>query len=157
MTNKNKQKQNKLKEKIIKECNDNIIRKILFWLKPYFNYFIGSYYVILHYLLMVTVAFILFFSNNLVYLCLILIIVIITALSNIMIHNCPLTHLERKYLGKSQVKFIKENVKKMGIHYRSNHIYEYQLELLTNTYSFIMFKIMGIIILKMLNIKIISE
>ena len=54
MTNKNKQK-NKKKEKkrkkqIIKECNDNIIRKILFWLKPYFNYFIGSYYVLLHYL-----------------------------------------------------------------------------------------------------------
>lgn len=154
MTNKKKEK---IKNQIIKECNDNIIRKILFWLKPYFNYFIGSYYVLLHYLLMGTVAFILFFSNNLVYLCLILIIVIIIALSNIMIHNCPLTHLERKYLGKSQVKFIKENVKKMGIHYRSNNIYEYQLEVLTNTYSFIMFKIMGIIILKMLNIKINSE
>ena len=149
--------QTKLKNKIIKECNDNIVRNTLFWLKPYFNLFMGGYYIFLHYLLMICIGFILFFSNNLIYLCSILIIILIITIINIMLHNCPLTHLERKYLGKSQVKFIKETIKQMGIHYRSNNIYEYQLEVLTNTYSFIMFKIMIIIILKMLNININHE
>ena len=158
MTNKNTHiKQIKLTQKIIKECNDNIVRKLLFWLKPYFNYFIGNYYTVIHNLLIISVTSILLFSNNINYLCAILIIMTLIWIVNVMLHNCPLTHLERKYLGKSNREHIKKIVHKLGIHYRANEIYEFQLEIITNVTGFIAFKIMGIIILKILNIKVNSE
>ena len=147
----------KLIKKVLKEYNDNIVRNILFWLKPYFNLFIGSYYVLIHHLLIFCVITILLFSNNICYLCVILIIMTLIWIVNVMLHNCPLTHLERKYLGKSHRNQLQQIVKKLGIHYRANETYEFQLELITNVTGFIAFKIMIIIILKMLNININHE
>ena len=147
----------KLIKKVLKEYNDNIVRNILFWLKPYFNLFIGSYYVLIHHLLIFCVITILLFSNNIFYLCVILIIMTLIWIVNVMLHNCHLTHLERKYLGKSERDKLTKIVKQLGIHYRANTKYECQLEIITNVTGFITFKMMGIIILKMLNININHE
>ena len=157
MTNKNKEQHNNLIKKIIKEYNDNIIRKILFCLKPYFNYFIGSYYSVMHYALMFFFALITIFNNNIICLSGTLVILICIGFVNVLIHDCPLTRLERKYLGKSNDKILKKQIKKLGIHYRSNNIYEYQLEILTNMGALIAFKIFGIIVIRTFDIKLITE
>ena len=157
MTNKNKEQHNNLIKKIIKEYNDNIVRKILFMIKPYIGFLIGSYYSVMHYALMIFFALITLFNNNIICLSGTLIIVICIGCVNVLIHDCPLTRLERKYLGKSNVKILKKQIKKLGIHYRSNNIYEYQLEILTNIGALIAFKIFGIIFIRTFDIKLITE
>jgi hypothetical protein len=143
---------NKIQKKILKEYNNNNIRKILFWIKPYFHFFIGSYYRYIHILYMIICTTIILFSNNIIYLSALLVIIITDVCSVVIIHDCPLTYLERKYLGSSFIKGFIKIIKKLGIHYRDIDAYEYQLEILGIAWTFVAFKILILILIKTFNI-----
>ena len=143
---------NKIQKKILKEYNNNIVRKLLLFIKPYFNFFIGSYYRYIHILYMIICSTILLFSNNIIYLSALLVIIITDVCSVVIIHDCPLTYLERKYLGSSFIKETIKIIKKLGIHYRDIDAYEYQLEILGIAWTFVAFKILILILIKTFNI-----
>ena len=144
---------NKIQKKILKHYNKNNIRKILFWIKPYFNFFIGSYYRYIHMIYMIICSIILLFSNNIIYLSALLIIIITDICSVVIIHDCPLTYLERKYLKSSFIKEFIKIIKKLGIHYKNIDAYEYQLEILGIVWMLISFKIMMLILINTFNIQ----
>jgi len=146
----------KIKEKKIEKCepkDKNMIRKISTLLQPYIQGLKGLYYGSLHLFIMTLCGTIMLFNNNIYHLILLLNIVIVDAACCVFIHDCPLTILEKKYLGHSLVgtrMFFLEN---MGILYQCDHIYEITIEFLTNMGSLITGKIALLIVLQMFDIK----
>jgi hypothetical protein len=155
-----------MKKKIIKkidQINSNIVR---FFINDVIGIFIssdikqklmGMYYGNLHIAIMFLGICIILFSNNLFYLIILLLIISIDAFTLIIIHDCPLTMLEKKYLGTSIVELRKKMLKRIGILYNCDHVYECQLEFIINIASTIIFKILMIIFMKLFNVKIISN
>jgi hypothetical protein len=114
------------------------------------------YYYTLHGLILFLGVFILLFSTNKFYLLILLVIAACDALAIIVLHQCPLTMLETKYIGKN---FSEERMKllnKLGIVYKCNHVYEYHLEILINMISVITIKIFFLICFDIFNIRIIK-
>jgi hypothetical protein len=107
---------------------------------------LGVYYASLHLLLMGGAAFLLLFNQNILHLFLLLCIVAIDALSCVILHNCPLTILEQKYLGTSLIRINIETCKKMKIGYRHSHEYERTIELLCNVGALLILKIVVLMI-----------
>jgi len=120
------------------------MRDILRSLVPYMKPLIGCYYGFLHICVMIIGATVLLFDNNVLHLFLILSCISIDALSCVILHNCPLTLLERKYLGVGWKGFQNKIFKKIKIDFRCNHEYEATVELLTNLGALTMFKILFI-------------
>jgi hypothetical protein len=141
-------------ENIIRDIS-NIIRNFAKKYNLISNKSIGYYYQIIHYALVVLICIIVLFNNNPIHLVIVLIIVSLDAFSVVVLHNCPLTILEKKYLKSSLVKDRMNVFKKLRISYKCNHIYEQQLELLTNVWSAIACKILVILIMKTFNKNII--
>jgi hypothetical protein len=70
-------------------------------------------------------------------------------LTCVIIHDCPLTILERKYLKNISVYDTKKLVlKKIGIVHKCNHRYEITLEFLINISSLLYLKILILIACK---------
>lgn len=135
---------------IVRDFFNNILSK------NFKEKFLGMYYYTLHGLILFLGVFILLFSKNKLYLLILLVIASCDALAIIVLHQCPLTMLETKYIGKN---FSEERMKvlsKMGIVYKCNHVYEYHLEILINMISVITIKIFFLICFEMLNIKILN-
>jgi hypothetical protein len=128
--------------------------KNTFNLESCVNLFIGSQYYFLHQIFTVCIAFILCFSNNINHLSVILLIVFIDALSVSLAHDCPLTIMERQYLGTSSVDHKHTIMKNMGINYKCDHIYEQVIELLIAVFLMICMKIFFLIIFNTFNIKL---
>ena len=61
----------------------------------------GFYYYFLHLIIITFISFVGFFSTNLIHLSMVLLIVSLDAWSVIVVHGCPLTFLEKKYLNTS--------------------------------------------------------
>lgn len=127
----------KSKSKIIKNqysniVGENIVRIILNSVPIYVKIFIGSYYAFVHSFLALLGLLVLLFSNNLNHLSILLLVIVLDTLSIIIIHDCPLTVLEKKYLGSSTVTERRNGLKNMGILFACDHEYESQLELLIN-------------------------
>lgn len=120
------------------------MRDILRSLAPYLKPWIGCYYGIIHISIMVIGATLLLFDNNLIHLWMMLTFISLDALSTVILHNCPLTLLERKYLGLGWKGFQNKFLKKIKIDFRCNHEYESTIELLTNLGSLTIFKILFI-------------
>jgi hypothetical protein len=76
------------------------------------------------------------------------------AIANIVLHNCPLTALEQKYLGKSLATERRKQLKRAGILYKSDHLYESQLELLINAWTMIACKILVILVVRVIKYNI---
>jgi hypothetical protein len=123
------------------------MRDILRNLVPYLKPIIGCYYGTIHILIMLIGATLLLFDNNVIHLCIMLICISLNALSCVIIHNCPLTLLERKYLGLGWKGFQNKVFKKIKIDFRCNHEYETTIELLTNLGALTMFKILFICVM----------
>ena len=123
------------------------MRVILRMLVPYLKPIIGCYYGLMHIVIMILGATLLLFDNNVFHLWVLLSIISIDALSTVIMHNCPLTLLERKYLGVGwkgcQTKFFK----KIKIDFRCNHEYESTIELLTNLGALTILKILVICVM----------
>jgi len=139
----------KLEKKIKK--HKNIIRDVS---KDYITYFTGCYYGFLHTILIVFGAALILFSNNISILCALLLIVSLDAFAIVVRHDCPLTQMEEKYLGISGKRQINEFLKKCGIVYKCNHLYESQIELLINIWALTACKIVVLLILKMIKIEL---
>jgi hypothetical protein len=101
--------------------------------------------------------FITVFTTNVYYLIILLIIVSLDAFSIVVLHSCPLTLLEKKYLKKNYGKEFKKVLQNSGINYKCNHDYEYQLEVVMHGAFFIIIKLLGIMFLKTFDLKLINN
>ena len=103
---------------------------------------------------MLTVILIILFNTNIIYLFCTLIIVSLDALSIVILHGCPLTQLEQKYLKTNTSDDRYQYFKKCGILYSCQHEYDKQIELMVNVWLLIAIKCLVIICLNTLNIKL---
>jgi hypothetical protein len=136
----------------------NIIRKLTNTFKKSFgrDFVIGSIYYSLHQVFIFFIGFISTFSFNIVFLSAILVIVSMDALSIVVLHDCPLTMMEKKYLGTSICEHRNIILKELGISYRCDHIYEQTIELLINVWMLISMKICLIILFRMFRVDIMT-
>lgn len=152
-----KQKSKKIQQP--NECidiNSNVFRKLSNHLNDLFNLknLKGNLYYNLHLYLIFTIGFVLVFSTSINVLAIILLIVSLDALSVVVLHECPLTTMERKYLGFTSCDIRNECYKNAGIMYNCDHDYEKQIELLINIWCLITAKCLTIMFLNMFNIKL---
>lgn len=141
-------------EDIKKLLGFNIIRKLTGTFKRSFgrDFVIGSLYYSIHQVFIFLIGFISTFSFNIIFLCAILVIVSMDALSIVVLHDCPLTIMEKKYLGTSVCEHRNIILKELGISYHCDHIYEQTIELLINVWMLLAMKICLIIVFKMFKI-----
>ena len=142
-----------MKLKKIKE-HVNKIRDLSNLSSDFMKYVIGNYYGMLHTILIIGAAAIILFSKNICHLGALLLIISLDAFAIIVRHDCPLTAMEEKYLGKSGKKNVNIFLKECGIVYNCSHLYESQLELIINSWALTACKIVMLICLKMLKIEL---
>jgi len=111
-------------------------------------------YYNIHNFFIFVITFIILFNTNISQLTILLFIVSLDAFSIVVLHNCPLSILEKKYLKRTITDERKDILKKMGILYKCDHEYENQIELLINVWMIVACKILCILLLKTVNIKI---
>lgn len=141
--NKEEKKRNKLEKK--RKEHKNIIREIG---KPFgesLKKIIGIYYAFVHILFIFLGGMVIVFSNNILFLCVLLFIISLDAFAIVVLHDCPLTQLEEKYLSISGKRNNKECLHKLGIMHKCNHLYESQLEFVINIWIGLVLKILFII------------
>jgi len=117
------------------------VRKISNYLRPYLKPLIGAYYGTLHLCIMFLGALIILFDTNLIHLTILYLIIVTDAMACVVLHNCPLTTLEKKYLGHSLIGTRMKILNKLNISYECNHEYESTVEFLTNLSALVIFKI----------------
>jgi hypothetical protein len=141
------------------DINNNIIRKTANFIYNKFNLKNSNFihYNFIHDLFIFFIAFIIIFNTNLIYLAIILFIISLDAFSIVVLHQCPLTILEKKYLKKTSCEERKKILKNLGISYKCNHFYENQIELLINVWLLVACKCLVIILFKTFNIKLIDS
>jgi hypothetical protein len=143
--------------------NKNAIRDISNVFKKYLKKnnismkIVGWYYQFIHYMIIVLAATVMLFNNNPFHLTLLLIVISLDAFSVVILHNCPLTILEQKYLKTSLVKERMDTLRKSKIVYKCDHVYEQQIELLINVWCLIACKILFILTMKTINKNIIFQ
>ena len=128
---------------------ENIVRNISNFIQPYIQPVLGMYYGILHIIIMCIGSIILLFDTNIYHLLVLLIIVTLDGIACVILHNCPLTILERKYLGTSIVgthMFLYQN---MNVCYTCDHEYEITLEFIFNMAALLTSKIFLLIVSKL--------
>jgi TM2 domain-containing membrane protein YozV len=150
-----KHKVKKKREKIV-DVHSNVVRQISNQLNKTFDIqkLKGSFYFNIHLYLIFVIGFITFFTTSVNVLIIVLIIVSLDAVSIVFLHECPLTTMEKKYLGITSCELRNEFLKKKGIMYTCDHDYEKQIELLINVWTIIASKCLSIIFLKMFNIQL---
>ncbi len=115
-------------------------------LKENIKCFIGIYYNILHYALMVFGVMVIIFINNKLALCILLFIITLDAGANIVLHDCPLSMCEKKYLGYSGMGTRLEMLQKFGFMYDNANEYNSQLEVIFNAWIITALKILCLMI-----------
>jgi hypothetical protein len=151
----NKKKEKKVKP-LIKKLKDNNIRKICQYLGPYVkDSIIGCYYYYIHLFIMTTCGLIIFFSKNINYLTILLIIVTLDLILMVILHDCPITMYEQKYLGTSGIADKNNFLKSLGISHQCDHYYEVQLETVINIWCVIVSKISTLITFKLMRFDIV--
>ena len=150
--------QEKIDQEKIEDVKKNVIRQISNYFNSKFNYskLKGALYFKLHLYFLGIIGFILLFTTSINILIILLIIVSLDAFSIVILHECPLTTLERKYLGFTSCDIRNESFEKAGIMYNCDHDYEKQIELLVNVWSFITAKCLSIMFFKMFNLKVLD-
>ena len=128
--------------------SDNIIRRLSNYIRPHLKKVFGYYYVLAHTLILATGGFVLLFSNNVFYLTILLLIVSLDAFAIVVLHDCPLTILEKKYLKHSIKKEHNKIYKKYNILHKCNHLYESQIEYATNIWVMVSCKILCILFMQ---------
>lgn len=155
-TEKKENKEKKNKKKLSKHLKDNSIRKICQYLGPFVkDNLIGSYYYYIHLFIMTMCGLVIFFSKNIHYLTILLIIVTLDLFLIVILHDCPITIYEQKYLGTSGIADKNKFLKSLGISHHCNHYYEVQLETVINIWCVIVSKISSLITFKLLRFDIV--
>lgn len=158
---KNKPKSYK-KDTLVKLVKNNVVRQINNYLGKFNNFkniketMKGLTYYYLHIFLMVIISFITFFTTSISDLIIVLIIVSLDAISVIFLHECPLTSMEKKYLGYTSCDERNDYLRKANIMYNCNHTYEKQIELLINIWCIIVVKCLAITFLDLFNFKLVD-
>jgi hypothetical protein len=142
----------KLKKNCIRTATNTILD--FFQKNGLTNKFIGIVYTFLHYVIMLTGVFIASFNVNIIQLCCTLFVVSLDAFSIVVLHGCPLTQLEQKYLNTNTSDERYNYFKKCGIVYTCHHEYDKQIELLVNVWLLIAIKCLVIICLNTFHIKL---
>lgn len=132
------------------ETEKNIIREYASFAEPYLKQLVGPYQQLMHGVIAGLGLFVMSFTTNLNYLSIVLLMLSLDALTITILHNCPLTLLEQKYLKRSAARMRQKKIQTLGIVYKCNHLYESQLEFVINASSVTIFKILAIIVLRML-------
>jgi len=133
--------------KFAKYINDNFNLKALKY---------TTYFKEIHHIFIFLIAFIGLFNNNILHLSIILFILSLDAVSIVLLHECPLTTMEKKYLNTSSCDIRNDYLKSLGIMYNCDHDYEKQIELLINAWMLVTGKIIVILLLKTFNLKLIN-
>lgn len=135
---------------------DNIVRKMSNYLNQAFDLkkLKGVAYFNIHLYIIFAIGFIAFFTTSVYYLIVLLIIVSLDAISIVFLHECPLTLMEKKYLGFTSSEMRDELFECAGILYKCDHNYEKQIELLINVWTIIATKCVSVILLQMFDIKL---
>jgi hypothetical protein len=151
----------KIKDKSIKKKKSpskkplkNCIRKLSKNIKLHFqtkNIAIGTYYQIIHCIIMGLGIFLIIFDTNIFHLTILLIMTTLDCFANIVLHDCPLTILEQKYLGTSLTEQRISFFKNMDICYIADDSFESTIELLTNVWSIISVKILCLLLMRFIN------
>ena len=110
---------------------------------------IGAYYATCHSILVHLIIFTLLFSSNIIHLSCIFNLLAVDAISIVILHDCPLTMLEQKYLKSSMAKVRNKVFKNSKIDFKCNHQYESSLEAVLNLLTLIGIKIGYVIAFKM--------
>jgi hypothetical protein len=142
------------KEKI--DTDKNIIRQFARVFNSIFNFnrLKGAMYFDVHLYILFTIGFATLFTTSITVLIALLVIVSMDALSIVVLHECPLTTMEKKYLGISSCEIRNQFLYNAGIMYTCDHDYEKQIELLINVWTIIAAKCLSIIFLQMFYIKL---
>lgn len=143
--------------KKLKMIEDSVIRKLCIYLYKKFNLKEvkeSTLYRHVHDTFIFLISFIALFSMNLTHMAILFIIVSFDAFAIVVLHACPLTTLERKYIKRSSCDDRDELLNSLGISYNCDHEYEKQVELLINVWLMVAGKCMCIIVMKMFNIKL---
>ena len=143
---------NKIDSKLHKTIfNKSIVKNVILndYIVEHFRYFLGTYYSILHKIIMIMGLFIIIFSNDILSLTCLLVILFLDSVSNIIMYDCPLTMLEKSYLGHSFTSSRLEFLQNIGILYTNTRVYDTQLELIINVSSACIFKILWLSIFKL--------
>ena len=146
-----------IKKKHKKAIKHNIIRIISNFILDNFslrNIGINKFYMLLHSWFIGLLVFVALFNNNVFHLIILLIIISLDAFSVVVLHQCPLTLLEKKYLKISSSELRTELLKNMNIVYQCDHEYEKHIELLINSWTVIAGKCLIILFLKTINLKL---
>ena len=110
--------------------------------------FFGNYYTIVHSFFVVAVGYLICFVNDMSYLVIGLLIMSLDGYANVVLHNCPLSMMEEKYLEKSGIESRLEMLRTMGIMYSATNTYDIQLETIINAWTLIAGKILMLIIFR---------
>ena len=140
-----KEFEKKIDNKLHKSIYNKSLVKTIFLNKSVVDnvrFFIGSYYSLLHTIIMALGLFVIIFSNDLSSLICLLNILFLDSLSNIIMYDCPLTMLEKSYLGYSFTSTRLEFLQNIGILYTNSRIYDTQLEIIINVSAACIFKIL---------------
>ncbi len=136
--------------------NENIVRifskYVCNFLKSW-NIQLDNWHMRVHTVLVYSIVFICLFNMNVIHNIVLLIIITLDALSIVVMHECPLTYLEKKYYKTSLCETRSNSFKQMGIVYNCSHEYEKQIELLINVWLVVAFKCLVIMVLRTFNIK----
>jgi hypothetical protein len=146
----------KEESEIKEDKQENIIRNISKYILTYIekNKIVGVTYTYTHYFYIFFISFIFSFNNNIIHLCILLIIITLDGFVVVMLHGCPLTILEQKYLNTNSCDKRCNNLKDLKIMYKCDHEYEKTIELLINVWILIAAKCLLIIFFNTFNFKI---
>lgn len=125
-----------------------------FLYEKFTNSCIGYYYLTIHYLFVIFGALVILFSQNINFLAIIAFLVILDAAAIIVLHHCPLTILEQKYLKVDYAQETKNVLKKCNIMYNCPHAYESQLEYVINIWCLAVLKILAIMLMKVFSVTV---
>lgn len=141
------------------EIKNNLYRQIYNFLSEYIDFkkLKGFMYYYLHGLFIFFIGIITFFSTSKLELIIMLVIISLDAISIIYLHECPLTTLEKKYLGYSGCEERDDILKKINIMYNCEHTYEKQIELVINVWCIIAMKCLAIMFFNMFDFKIVDS
>lgn len=115
---------------------------------------LGLTYKCIHCIYIFVISLIFSFNTNVIHLCILLFIITLDGFVVIVLHGCPLTLLEQKYLNTNCCDERCSYLKKAKIMYKCEHEYEKTIELLINIWLLICGKCLLLIFLNTFHIKL---
>lgn len=113
----------------------------------------GYYYATIHSIFMILCGLILFFVNDKFAIVCLLLVISLDAHANVVCFDCPLSQLEKKYLGTSMIETRVHVLQHLGIMYSNNKCYDTQLEVIINAWILTAGKLLFLVLFDYYGIK----